>query len=118
MKKQKYELIEKKNAENNTNDSESISRKLDICPYCGGQMELRFKTDEDYPKRYGYRNYSRGKFGVEAYMYCDWCTARSPEFVVKPRMIDMNIAMEYLNVLIDDTIADRLADEEEESDDE
>lgn len=93
-------------------------RQLDICPYCGGKMELRFKTEDDYPKRYGQYSYSRGKFGADAYMYCDYCTARSPEFVVKPWMIDMDIAMEHLNKIIDNTISDRLADEEEESDDE
>lgn len=94
-------------------------RQLDICPYCGGKMELRFKTDDDYDSMYsGKYGRHRGKFGADAYMYCDWCTARSPEFVVKPWMIDMDITMEHLNKIIDNTIADRLADEEEESDDE
>ena len=135
MKKQKYESIEKKAVENNMNDSEneqvleSISnflteekkekRQLDICPYCGGKMELRFKTDEDYTSLYsGKYGRHRGKFGADAYMYCSYCMARSPEFIVKPWMIDMGIVMEHLNKLIDKTIEVRLADEEEESDDE
>ena len=96
-------------------------RQLDICPYCGGKMELRFKTDEDYPKsygRYGHYNYSRGRFGIDAYMYCNWCTARSPEFVIKPWMINMDMVLENLNKIIDDTIEDCLSEKEEESDDE